>query len=524
MRKFTPEHFKAAWDSATELMPPLNQADLATKFNGMFAFTIDGMPILGESQQVKGFWTAVGVWVTHSGGVGRAMAEWLTDGGTSVDVREADINRFHDHAKTRAYIQARCYTQYDEVYDLIHPLQQMAKPRHIRLSPFYPRLQGQEAVFFESAGWERPQWCQQNEALVEQYQVPSRQGWAAMQWSPIQGAEHLATREHVALYDLTAFTKIEVGGPGALGFLEYLAANRIDRPIGKVVYTALLNQNGGIKCDLTITRTGPETFWVLTGGMTGLLDLAWLRQHAPTDGSVQISDITSQYCVLGLWGPKARAVLQSVCTDDVSNEAFPYFSARPIMIETIPAFALRVSYVGELGWEIYTRTEFGLRLWDLLWQAGQPHQIIAGGFGAFDSLRLEKGYRSWGADIHTEYNPYEAGLGWAVQLNKEDFLGKAALLKAKEAGLSRKLCCLTLDDPGAMALGKEPILDGHTLLGYVTSANTGYSVGKHIVYGYLPIEYTAEGSRVEVQYFGRRYKATVTREPLYDPKGEKLKA
>jgi glycine cleavage system aminomethyltransferase T len=262
----------------------------------------------------------------------------------------------------------------------------------------------------------------------------------------------------------------------------------------------------------------------LTGGTTGPLDLAWLRHHAPQDGSVQITDVTSHYCAMGLWGPKAREVLQSICENDVSNEAFPYFTARNIMIDTVPAFALRVSYVGELGWEIYTRTEYGLRLWDALWEAGQKHNIIAGGFGAFDSLRLEKGYRSWGADIHTEYNPYEAGLSWAVQLNKGEFLGRAALLKAKEAGVSRKLCCMTLNDTGAMALGKEPILAGNRTLGYVTSANYGYSIGKHIVYGYLPVEYTLEGTQVEVDYFGTRYKATVTNEPLYDAKGEKLKA
>jgi glycine cleavage system T protein len=524
MRDFTPEHFAAAWASTVEIMPAIKQADLTTKFNGMFAFTIDGMPILGEAQPVKGFWTAVGVWVTHSGGVGRAIAEWMSDGVTSQDLREADVNRFHSYTKTRAYIKARCYTQYDEVYDIIHPLQQMEKPRPIRLTPFYARLQGQEGVFFESSGWERPHWYGKNELLVEQYEVPSREGWAAKNWSPIQGAEHLATREKVALYDLSAFTKLEVSGPGALKFLDYLAANRIDQSIGKVVYTSLLTKTGGIKCDLTITRLAEDRFLVLTGGGTGMLDLAWLRQHAPDDGSVAITDVTSKYGTLGLWGPKAREVLQSVCENDVSNEAFPYFTAQEILIETVPALALRVSYAGELGWELYTTSEYSLRLWDILWQAGQPHGIIAGGMGAFDSLRLEKGYRFWGADMYTEHNPYEAGLGWAVRLNKGDFLGRDALLKIKEAGLSRKLCCLTLDDPRAVALGKEPIMDGSRKLGYVTSANYGYSVGQYIVYGYLPIEYTQPGAQVEIDYFGQRYKATVREEPLYDPKGEKLRA
>jgi heterotetrameric sarcosine oxidase gamma subunit len=308
-----------------------------------------------------------------------------------------------------------------------------------------------------------------------------------------------------------------------LKFLDYLAANRIDQPIGKVVYTSLLTKNGGIKCDLTITRLAEDRFLVLTGGGTGMLDLAWLRQHAPADGLVSITDITSKYGALGLWGPKAREVLQSVCENDVSNEAFPYFTAQELMIETVPALALRVSYVGELGWEIYTPSEYGLRLWDVLWQAGQPHGIIAGGLGAFDSLRLEKGYRFWGADMYTEHNPYEAGLGWAVRLNKGDFLGRDALLKLKEASLSRKLCCMTLDEPDAVALGKEPIMDGNQKLGYVTSANYGYSIGKYIVYGYLPIEYAQPGAKVEVVYFGQRRQATVVEEPLYDPKGEKLR-
>jgi len=524
MRDFTPEHYGPARESTGEIMPPLKNVQLTTQFNGMFAFTIDGMPIMGEAVQLKGFWTAVGVWVTHSGGVGRAMAEWLVEGAPPIDTREADINRFHSHATTKAYIMDRCFSQYDEVYDIIHPLQQMEKPRNLRLSPFYPRLQEQQGVFFEAVGWERPQWLEANAGLVEEYEIPSRSGWAARYWSPIQGGEHRATRERVAMYDLTAFTKLEVSGSGALDFLQYVAANQMDMPIGKVVYTSLLNQNGGIKCDLTITRLAPDRFWVLTGGGMGMLDLAWLRQHVPSDGAVEIADVTSKYCNIGLWGPKARAVLQKVCHEDVSNEGFPYFTAKHLTIGYVPALALRVSYVGELGWEIYALTEYGLKLWDALWAAGQEFGIIAGGFGAFDSLRLEKGYRSWGADIHTDYNPYEAGLGWTVKLDKGDFLGREALLRIKEAEISRKLCCMTLDDPTAVMMGKEPIYHNGEKLGYVTSANYGYSVGKFIVYGYLPLVHAAEGSKVEIEYFGQRYAATVTREPLYDPKNEKLKA
>jgi glycine cleavage system aminomethyltransferase T/glycine/D-amino acid oxidase-like deaminating enzyme len=523
MHDFTPNHFESAWNSTTELLPPLKGKALTTKFNGMFSFTIDGMPVMGEVQHLKGFWTAVGVWVTHSGGVGKAIAEWMTDGVTETDTREADVNRFHGYQLTRKYIWARCHTQYDEVYDIIHPRQQMENPRQVRLTPFHSRLEALEGEFFESAGWERPQWYNANEKLLHQYKLPPRIGWEARLWSPIEGAEHLATRERVALYDLTPFTKVEVSGPGAAQFLDYIAANRVAQPVGKVVYTALLNQGGGIRADLTITRLSADRFWVLTGGGSGMLDLAWLQQHAPEDGSVQIRDITSQYGTLGLWGPKAREVLQSVCENDVSNEAFPYFTAQQLIIDTVPVLALRVSYVGELGWELYARGEYCARLWDSLWGAGQPHGIIAGGMGAFDSLRLEKGYRFWGQDIHTEYNPYEAGLGWAVRLKKGDFLGREALLGIKRAGINKKLTCLTLDDSAAVVMGKEPIISNGQKLGYVTSANYGYSIGKCIVYGYLPLEFTSAGTQVDIEYFGERLAATVTGEPLFDPTGERLR-
>lgn len=520
---FTPQHFEVAHGAAVELLPALRGVELTYKINGMFSFTPDSFPVLGQSADVHGLWVAEAVWITHAGGVGKAIAEWIVDGHPGLDVREADINRFHPHAHSHAYIRARGTQQYREVYDIIHPLQQIAHPRNLRLSPCHPRLEALGAVFFESAGWERPQWFEVNADLLDGARLPARAGWEAQNWSPIQGAEHLATRDRAAMYDLTSFTKIEVTGPGALAFLNYLAANRIDRPVGSIVYTSLLTKNAGIKCDLTITRTGPDSFWVLTGGAMGLHDLAWIRRHAPTDGSVRVTDVSPQYCCLGVWGPKAREVLQRVCADDLSNAAFPYMTARPIAIGMIPALALRISYVGELGWEFYASTEYGLKLWDTLWEAGQPFGLIAAGGGAFDSLRLEKGYRLWGTDIHTEYNPFEAGLGWAVKFDKGDFLGHDALLRAKERGLSRKLCCVTLDDPAAAALGKEPILDGSRTLGYVTSANYGYTVGKYIVYGYLPLEYGAEGARVEVEYFGNRYKATVAKEPLYDPNSLKLK-
>ena len=354
MMDFTAEQFQVGHAAAIELFPALKGAGLTHQFNGMFSFTPDGFPVLGESLEVRGLWVAEAIWITHAAGAGKVVAEWMVEGVPGLDLREADINRFHPHALTPAYVRARGAQQYREVYDIIHPMQQMENPRNLRHSPFHRRLEEQGAVFFESAGWERPQWHNANAHLVEEYEVPGRTGWAARYWSPIQGGEHLATRERVALYDLTAFTKIEVKGPGSLGYLQYLTSNQIDQPVGKVVYTSMLNKKGRIKCDLTVTRRAPDRFLVLTGGAIGMHDLAWIRANAPADGTVQVDDVTSRLCALGLWGPRARDVLQQVTEDDLSNGAFPYYACREITIGMVPALALRVSYAGELGWELYT--------------------------------------------------------------------------------------------------------------------------------------------------------------------------
>jgi glycine cleavage system aminomethyltransferase T len=380
------------------------------------------------------------------------------------------------------------------------------------------------AEFFESAGWERPQWYRANQSLLHDTDLlphgpdwPERVEWTARHWSPVCGAEHLATRDRVALFDLTPFTKLEVTGPGALAFLQRLAANQLDRPVGRVTYTALLNERGGIRCDLTVTRLSEERFLVVTGAVSGRHDLDWLRGHLPADGSAHIADLTSSLCCIGLWGPRARDLIRRVSADDCTNAAFHYFTARQITIGHIPTLALRVSYVGELGWELYAPVEYGLALWDTLWEAGQPLGVIAAGGGAFDSLRLEMGYRLWGNDIHTKYTPFEAGLGFAVELAKGHFLGLPALERSDPAVPTRKLCYLTFDDPSILVMGKEPILslgDGQ-VLSYITSANYGYTVRQSIAYAYLPAAYAKVGTKVTVQFFGERYPATVVREPLH---------
>ncbi len=522
---FTPRRFERARAAAGELMPSLRGAGLTRTLNGIFSFTTDGFPILGESPQTPGFWSAQAVWITHAAGVGRAVAEWIVEGEPSVDLREGHIRRFHEHAYSRPFVLARASQQYREVYDVIHPQQQPSSPRNLRVTPFFQRQKELGAVFFESAGWERPQWYAANEKLSGSVSVSgeSRSGWEAREWSPAIAFEHAATRERAALFDLTPFAQFEVSGPGALDALQRLAANRMDKPAGAITYTSMLTPSGGIKCDLTVTRLDKNRFMVVTGGAMGLHDLAWIEAHLPGDGTVSVTDVSADRCCLALWGPRARDILSQVTGDDVGDASFHYMTAKAITIAGIPALALRISYVGELGWEIYAPAEQGLRLWDALWEAGRPHGLIAAGGGAFDSLRLEKGYRLWGNDIHTEYNPYEAGLGFAVKMNKGDFIGRESLEAIRRQEPSGKLCCMTLDDPDRVVMGKEPVMHGDVVLGYVTSANYGHSVGKSIAYGYLPVTYSKAGMGVEILYFGERLKATVAREPLYDPKGTKMK-
>ena len=512
---WTPDDFAESWGWAQELMPALREASIEEGIDGIFSFTPDGFPLLGESRDVAGFWVAEAVWVTHSAGVARAAAEWLIDGAPSIDVHECDINRFEAHHLAPAYVRDRGVQNFIEVYDVIHPLQPMEAPRPLRTSPFYERERALGACFLEGNGWERPQWFEANAALVERYRdrIPDRGAWAARYWSPIAGAEALATREAVALYDMTSLKRIEVRGPGALEFLQRMTTNNLDRRVGSVVYTLLLQDDGGIRSDLTIARLDDDLFQV---GANGQLDVDWLERHLPGDGSVQVRDVTAGTCCIGMWGPRVRDVLAPLTGDDISNEAFGYFRARRLHIGHVPVIALRLSYVGELGWELYTTTDMGRTLWDVLWEAGQAHGMVAAGRSAFGSLRLEKGYRSYGADMTTEHDPFEAGLGFAVRMDKGEFVGREALEARSQAAMGPRLTCLTLDDREAVVMGKEPVFADGVPAGYVTSAAFGYSVGRSIAYAWLPAEVAQPGSQVEVEYFGERLPAVVAAEPLFD--------
>jgi glycine cleavage system aminomethyltransferase T/glycine/D-amino acid oxidase-like deaminating enzyme len=516
--EFTPETFAETWSWATELVPALREPGVRIDhaINGIFSFTPDGFPLMGESRDVRGFWLAEAVWVTHALGVGRAMAEWLVDGGSSTDLHDCDLNRFETHQLAPAYIHDRGIANYVEVYDIVHPLQPMEDPRPLRTSPFYEREQELGAYFLEGAGWERPHWFGVNEALLGRYRdrIPDRNAWAARYWHPIAGAEALATRDAVGLFDVTPLKRLEVSGPGALAFLDGLTTNRIDRSVGSVIYSLLLDERGGIRSDLTIARLGTDRFQI---GANGQLDFDLLARRAQDDGSISVRDITSGTCCIGLWGPHARDVLASVTDADVSNEAFGYFRARELWIGSVPVTALRLSYVGELGWELYTTADMGLKLWDTLWRAGQAHGMIAAGRSAFGSLRLEKGYRAWGTDMTTEHDPFEAGLGFAVRMDKGDFVGREALVGKSEATVDRRLTALVIGDQDAVVMGKEPVhVDGRRA-GYVTSAAYGFSVAAPIAYAWLPAAAARAGQPVTIQYFGEPVPATVADDPLFDP-------
>ncbi|WP_182904187.1 FAD-dependent oxidoreductase [Microbispora sp. H10830] len=518
---FTPEDFEDAWTETRRLLPGTRAAKIDEGINGLFSFTQDHMPLMGESPEVKGFWVAEAVWVTHSAGVGKAMAEWLVDGHcSSFDLHECDVNRFEPHQLAPEYVLARDCQNFVEVYDIIHPLQPMEEPRPVRLSPFHTRQRELDAFFLEAVGYERPQWYGANARLLEGRDIPAPNEWAARYWSPIVGAEAQASRESVALYDMTALKRLEVAGPGALAFLQRLTTGQMDKSVGSVTYCLLLDEDGGIRSDVTVARLGRDVFQV---GANGNLDLDWFHRHLPADGSVMVRDITAGTCCLGVWGPRARDLVQPLTDADFSNQGFRYFRAKKAYIGTVPVTALRLSYIGELGWELYTTADLGAKLWDTLWEAGQRHGILAGGRGAFASLRLEKGYRSFGTDMTFEHDPYEAGLGFAVKTDKGDFIGREALERRKE-NVRRRLTCLTVDDPTQVVMGREPVYDGDMSVGYVTSAAFGYTIGKGIAYAWLPAELATPGRTLEIGYFDRRVTAVVAEEPLFDPAMERLRS
>ncbi|MCP3799676.1 FAD-dependent oxidoreductase [Allokutzneria sp. A3M-2-11 16] len=515
------------WDRFTEIganaearVPVMGTIGVRRMINGPEAFTPDNEFCLGETE-VGGFFVAAGFCahgIAGAGGVGKVMAEWIVSGDPGLDVSHMDIRRFGRHYGSPAYTRKRVVENYETYYDIPYPHRERSAGRPLRVSPAYSWHVEHGATFGEKSGWER---VNQYESNVDGGDASLRpHDWAGRNWSPAIGAEHIATRERAGLFDESSFAKISVSGRGAAELLNWLCANDVAREIGAVTYTQALNARGGIECDFTVTRLAEDEFMIVTGTAFGSHDMGWLRKHAGPD--VRIADVTGQFACFALWGPRARDILAPLTPADLGNEAFPYLTAQETTVGDVPVRALRVTFVGELGWELYCSAEYGAALWRALWAAGEEHGLVAGGYRAIDSLRLEKGYRLWGSDLSPEVHPYEAGLGFCVKLDKP-FLGRDALIAARERGLTRKLACLVLDDPRHVVLGSEPVRVDGKVLTRVTSGGYGYTVGASIAYAYLPVELAKPGTRAEVELFGTWVPAVVSKQPLFDPRGERVR-
>ncbi|RYP77626.1 hypothetical protein DL771_000994 [Monosporascus sp. 5C6A] len=520
--EFTPDDFEPAWRMSQELLPSLRETKVNEGFNGILSFTPDGGPLVGQSPNLDGFFVAEAVWVTHSAGVARAMAEILTTGDSQLDLGDCDLSRFDQVQLSPAYIKETSTQNFVEVYDILHPLQPRDSPRNLRVSPFHSRQRELGAFFLEAGGWERPQWFEVNAKLLEQlparWKPVERDAWSARYYSPIAAVEAWKTRTAVAMYDMTSLRRLEVAGPGALDLLQRLTTGDMSKEPGTVTYSLLLNHHGGIRSEINVARLSNDLFQVAANGPVDFVYLdreARLQTKKTPDRSVQVRDITSGTCCIGLWGPRSRDVIAEVSSDDFASRGLPYSHVKRAYIAAIPVTVVNFSYVGETGWEIHASADNGLYLWDALWQVGKPYGVVAAGRSAFNSLRLEKGLRFWGTDLTTEHDPYEAGLEFALAPTKEGYVGHEALKGRSTKTASRRLRCLTVNDRRSMVLGKEPVFVGGKVVGYITSAAFGYTIGKPIAYAYLPKTVT-EGDSVEIEYFGRRIKATVTREPVYE--------
>ncbi len=542
---FTQADFEAQMEHALELMPEIvgnEKVGVKYAINGLIALTPDGMPILGEMPDVKGLWSAAAVWVKEGPGVGKSLAEWMVHGESEIDLHSSDIARFHTHQKTRSHIRARTSEAFNKTYGIVHPGEQWSSDRNLRLSPMHARHEAAGAAFFEAAGWERPQWFESNAPLVDEYGVSGREAeWDARWWSPIVNAEHLAMRERAGIFDLSAFAIFDISGPGALASLQRVALRQVDVALGRVVYTPLLSPGGGFRSDLTIMRLGDELFRVVTGAAHGMADRKLFLDNLPADGSAQLSDVTNAWTTIGLWGPRARDILSSVTRGDVSHEGFRFGSCRELEIGSQIVLASRISYVGDLGWEIYAPLEQGARLWDVLCEAGETHRLVRCGIGVYGTTgRLEKCYRAYGAELESEYDVVEAGMT-GPPIKEQEFIGKEAHLRHLAEDPAAILCTLTIDDHASQSgvrrypLGREPIVtrDGAPLTdakgrrSYVTSAGAGPSIGKHILLSYLPPGQAVVGCELAVEYMNERFPVTVAvagSTPIFDPGNERVRS
>jgi len=542
---FTQDDFDPQLAQALELMPELlgdERAGIRYAINGLISMTPDGHPLLGEMPEVRGLWSAAASWIKEGPGCGRAVAELMSGRVPSIDVHEADAARFYPCQRTVAHGRARAREGFNKMYGIVHPAEQWESSRPVRVSPVYERERELGAVFYETAGWERPHWYASNETLLARYagRVMERQAeWESRWWSPVINAEHLAMRDTCALVDLSAFAVLEISGPGALEAAQTLAVAQMNVAIGRVIYTSWLDETGGFRADLTVMRLAPDRFRVVTGGATGMSDAKWISDHLPAGAF--LADLTSAWTTIGLWGPRARDVLASVTADDVSHAGFGFGTCRDIEIGGVVVLASRISYVGELGWELHVPIEQGARLWDTLWEAGRPHGLVPAGIGVYGTTgRLEKGYRAFGFELTQDYTLVEAGMT-RPKVKEQAFIGRDAYLQQRAEPPCAVLCTLTVDSHASAdgtpryMLGGEPILSpaGERLVdakgrpSYVTSAGSGPSVGRHLLMAYLPARHAVEGAPLLVEYMGEQYPVTVAvagSTPLFDPENARVRS
>ncbi|MYE35243.1 MAG: FAD-dependent oxidoreductase [Gemmatimonadales bacterium] len=540
---FTEEDFAPQLEQAHEIMGELlGDAEMGYAINGLLSLTPDAHPVLGETAEVANLWSAAAVWIKEGPGAARLLAEWITHGHPRLcDPHESDVTRFQPHERTRRHVRARAREHFNKTYGIVHPREQWESRRDVHRSALHARTEALGAVYYEARGWERPQWYESNTDLVDRYRIADRpHEWDRRWWSPIIEAEHLHLREKVGVVDLGAFQIFDVMGPGALAYLEGMAANACDRPPGTSIYTPLLTPDGGFRADLTIQRLKADRFRVVTGAFDGARDAAWFRRHLPEERSVRFEDRSAEICALGVWGPRAEALLGRISGAKLSQAAFPYASVRDVSLDGIPVTMCRISYVGESGWEIYVEAGLATRVWDAVREAGRQYGLRPVGAGVYGTTgRMEKGYALMGAELTSEYSPVEAGLA-RPRVKRADFIGRAAYLKAREAGPAALLRTLTMDDHAdASGLarfptgGNEPLLgpDGERIVdargreSRVTSAGMGPSVGKYLLIAYLPPELAAPGTRLRVLYMNEAFPVTVaTDTALFDPTGTRMRS
>ncbi|MDQ3617026.1 MAG: FAD-dependent oxidoreductase [Actinomycetota bacterium] len=544
---FTTEDFDSQLEQAYELMPDLlgaEGAEIRYAINGLLSLTPDGAPILGETPEVKGLWSAAAVWIKEGPGVGRAVAEWMTDGLPEIDLSHSDIARFYPHQQTRAHVKARTGEAFIKTYGIVHPGEQYESDRDLRLAPMHASQVDLGAKFFEAAGWERPFWYESNSSLLEEYgdRVMAREHeWDSRWWSPIINAEHLAMRDRAGIIDLSAFAIFEVVGPGAMQAVQGICVSQCDVAVGKVVYTPVLDERGGFRSDLTVMRLAHDRFRVVTGGAHGMVDRKWFADRMPADGTAQVVDLTSAYTTIGLWGPRARDILGELTRDDVSHEGFSFGTCREIETDSMTVLASRISYVGELGWELHVPIEQGNKLWTMLLEVGSSYGAVPVGIGVYATTgRLEKGYRAFGFELDSERTIIEAGMA-RPKVKAADFVGRDAYLKQRVEDPASVLCTLTVEDHTSKSgakrymLGGEPILgkngselvDDHGHRPYVTSAGSAPSLGKHVLMAYLPPHVAKVGAELTVSYMEELYPVVVgsaDSTALFDPSNDRIKA